>query len=73
MASLGCIASLGLMVYSWLCPNGKQKEQVFAKSEKDKDWLRTQSLEKGGFNSLKGQVNVQNLARVELFTLLVYA
>jgi hypothetical protein len=73
VASLGCIASLGLMVHNCLCPNGKQKEQVCAKSKKDTNWLRTQSLEKGGFNSLKGQVNVQNLARVELFTLLLYA
>jgi hypothetical protein len=32
-----------------------------------------QSSDKGGFSSWNGQVNVQNLAKVELFTLLIYA
>ncbi len=73
MVSPRCIASFGLMVHSCLCPNGKQKEQVYAKSREDKDWSRMQSSDKGGFSSWNGQVNVQNLAKVELFTLLIYA
>jgi hypothetical protein len=34
VASPGCIASLGLMGHSCLCLDGKQKEQVRAKSKK---------------------------------------
>jgi hypothetical protein len=33
------------------CQDGKWKEQVCAKSKEDKDWSRTENLEKGVFSS----------------------